>query len=75
MAGRSVLVKAVLTSVVISFITVLDVLAEVLLKIDIIRRAFLWAACKKVTGGKWKMESKLEVGVHASQKNVEVWGF
>ena len=41
MAGRSVLVKAVLTSVVIYFITVIDVPAGVLKKIDGIRRAYL----------------------------------
>ena len=40
MAGRSTLVKTVLTSVVIYFIAVLDVPLEVLLKIDSIRRAY-----------------------------------
>ena len=54
-AGRSTLVKAVLTSVVIYFITVLDVPLEVLLNIDSIRRAYLSAASKRVTGGKWKV--------------------
>ena len=37
MAGRTTLVKAVLTSIVIYFITVLEILMEVLLKIDNIR--------------------------------------
>jgi hypothetical protein len=55
MAGRMVLVKAVLTSVVIYFITVLELPLEVLLKIDSIRRAYLWAACDKVSGGKCKV--------------------
>ena len=55
MAGRSTLVKAVLTSVIIYYITVLDVPLESLLKIDSIRRAYLWAACEKVTGGKCKV--------------------
>ena len=55
MAGRAVLVKSVLTSVIIYFITVLDVPLESLLKIDSIRRAYLWAACEKVTGGKCKV--------------------
>jgi hypothetical protein len=55
MAGRSVLVKSVLTSVVIYFITVLKVPIEVLNKIDGLRRAFLWAGCDKVTGGKCKV--------------------
>ena len=55
MAGRATLVKSVLTSIVIYFITVLDIPVEVLMKIDSIRRAFLWAACDKVTGGKCKV--------------------
>ena len=55
MAGRSTLVKAVLTSIVIYYITVLEVPMEVLMKVDSIRRAFLWAACDKVTGGKCKV--------------------
>ena len=59
MAGRTVLVKSVLTSVVIYFITVLDVPVESLLKIDSIRHAFLWAACDKVTGGKCKVNWEL----------------
>jgi hypothetical protein len=55
MAGRTTLVKAVLTSVVIYFITVLDVPMEVLMKIDSLRRAFLWSACDKVSRGKCKV--------------------
>jgi len=55
MAGRSTLVKAVLTSIVVYYITVLDVPMEVLMKIDSIRRAFLWTACDKVSGGKCKV--------------------
>jgi hypothetical protein len=55
MAGRATLVKSVLTSIVIYYITVLNVPIEVLMKIDSIRRAFLWAACDKVTGGKCKV--------------------
>lgn len=55
MAGRLVLVKAVLTSLVIYYITVLHVPVELLLKIESIRRAFLWAACEKITGGKCKV--------------------
>jgi hypothetical protein len=34
---------------------VLDVPKEVLMKIDGLRRAYLWAACDKVTGGKCKV--------------------
>jgi hypothetical protein len=49
MAGRGTLVKSVLTSIVIYFVTVLDIPMEVLMKIDSIRIAFLWAACDKVT--------------------------
>jgi hypothetical protein len=44
MVGRSVLVKAVLTSVVIYFITVLKVPIEVLKKIDGLGRAFFFFA-------------------------------
>jgi hypothetical protein len=51
MAGRSTLV--------IYFITVLDVPIEVLMKIDSIRRAFLWAASEKVSGGKCKVNWEL----------------
>jgi hypothetical protein len=58
-SGRTTLVKAVLTSVVIYFITVLEVPMEVLMKIDSIRRAYLWAACEKVTGGKCKVNWEL----------------
>jgi hypothetical protein len=58
-SGRTTLVKAVLTSVVIYFITVLEVPMEVLMKIDSIRRAYLWAACDKVTGGKCKVNWEL----------------
>jgi hypothetical protein len=55
MAGRGTLVKSVLTSIAIYFITVLNIPMEVLMKIDSIRRAFLWAGCEKVTGGKCKV--------------------
>jgi hypothetical protein len=55
MAGRETLVKSVLTSIVIYNITVLNVPIDILMKIDSIRRAFLWAACDKVTGGKFKV--------------------
>jgi hypothetical protein len=59
MAGRGTLVKSVLTSIAIYFITVLNVLMEVLMKIDSIRRAFLWAGCEKVTGGKCKVNREM----------------
>jgi hypothetical protein len=59
MVGHTVLVKSVVISVVIYFITVLEVPLEVLLKIDSIRRAFLWAACEKVFGGKCKVNWEL----------------
>jgi hypothetical protein len=59
------LVKAVLTSVVIYFITMLEVPIEVLAKTDSIRRASLWAACDQVTGGKcwgnWELVCKPKV--------------
>jgi hypothetical protein len=59
MAGRLVLVKAVLSSIAIYYITVLHVPLEVLSKIDSIRRAFLWAASDKVSGGKCKVNWEL----------------
>ena len=55
MASRTTLVKAVLTTIGIYFITVLEIPIEVLMKIDSLRRAYLWAACDKVTGGKCKV--------------------
>jgi hypothetical protein len=58
-AGRSTLVKAMLTSVVIYFMTVLEVPVEVLMKIDSIPRAYHWAACDKVIGGKCKVNWEL----------------
>jgi hypothetical protein len=56
MAGRSALVMSVLTSITIYYVTMLNILVEVLLKIDSIRIDFLWAACDKVTGGKCKVK-------------------
>jgi hypothetical protein len=55
MASHATLVKSVLTSIAIYYITVLNVPVEVLMKIDSIRRAFLWAACEIFTGGKCKV--------------------
>jgi hypothetical protein len=55
MADHSSLVKSVLTSIAIYYFIVLNILVEVLLKIDSIRRVFLWEACDKVTGGKCKV--------------------
>jgi hypothetical protein len=43
LAGCSSLVKSVLTSIKIYYITILNIPVEVLMKIDNIRRAFLWA--------------------------------
>jgi hypothetical protein len=60
MAGRATLVKSVLTRIAIYCITVLNVSVEVLMKIDNIRRAFLWAASDKVSGG-----SKFKNGMQA----------
>uniref|UniRef100_A0ACD5XJ87 Uncharacterized protein n=1 Tax=Avena sativa TaxID=4498 RepID=A0ACD5XJ87_AVESA len=54
MAGRTTLVKVVLTSIAI-YITVLDVSMEVLMKIDSLRRAFFWVTCDKVVKGKCKV--------------------
>jgi hypothetical protein len=55
MAGRATLVSSVLTSIATYYITILNVPMEVLMKIDSIRRAFLWVACESVTGGKCKV--------------------
>jgi hypothetical protein len=68
MARRASLVKSVLTRIVIFYITVLSLPVEVLMNIDSIRRAFIWAACDKVTGG--KMQSKFGSGLQACG----VWG-
>ena len=54
-AGRAVLVKSVLTTIAIYYMTVLDLPMVVKNKIDALRRAFLWAGCDKVTGGKCKI--------------------
>jgi hypothetical protein len=48
-------VKSVLISIAIYYITVLNVPVEVLMKIDSIRRSFLWDAGDKVTGKKCKV--------------------
>jgi hypothetical protein len=48
MAGRSTLVKLVLTSIVTYYITVLDIPMEILMKIDAIIRAFLRGLAKKL---------------------------
>jgi hypothetical protein len=53
MAGCTVLVNVVLTSVVIYFITVLEIPLDNLRKIDSIQN--LWAASDKVRGGKFKV--------------------
>jgi hypothetical protein len=59
MAGHATLIKSGLTSVVIYYITILNIPIEVLMKIDNLRQAFLWAACDKVTGGKCKVNLEL----------------
>ena len=57
--GRVVLVKAVLTAIAIYHITPLELPVEVRKKIDSLRRAYLWAGCDKVTGGKCKVNWEL----------------
>ena len=49
------LVKSVITAIAIYYLTALDLPAEVMKKIDSLRRAYLWAGCDKVTGGKCKI--------------------
>jgi hypothetical protein len=58
MAGRATLVMSFLTSIAIYYITVLNVPIEILMKIDSIRRTFLWTACEKVTRGNLKLFGK-----------------
>jgi hypothetical protein len=58
MAGRTTLVKSILTRIAIYYITVLNIPLEVLMKIDSIRRAFLWTASDKVAEGKCKINWK-----------------
>ena len=67
--GRVVLVKAVLTAIVIYHITPLELPVEVSKKIDSLRRAYLWAGCGKVTGGKCKVTGNSFV----SPRAVVVW--
>ena len=57
--GRIVLVKGVLTAIVIYHLTPLELPAEVRKKIDSLRRAYLWAGCDKVSGGKCKVNWEL----------------
>jgi hypothetical protein len=60
MAGRNVLGKAVLTSVVIYFITILVLPVEVLLKIESNRRADIFGLhVRKSRGGKCKVNREL----------------
>jgi hypothetical protein len=54
-AGCSTLVKEVLNSIMIYYITVLEILMEVLMKIDSIRHAYFWVASDKLTKGKCKV--------------------
>ena len=57
--GRIVLVKAALTAIAIYHLTPLDLPVEVRRKIDSLRRAYLWAGCEKVSGGKCKVNWNL----------------
>ena len=57
--GRIILVKAVLTAIAIYHLTPLDIPVEVRKKIDSLRRAYLWAGCDKVSGGKCKVNWNL----------------
>jgi hypothetical protein len=54
-AGRLVLVKFVLTSQAVYFLTALKAPKETLKEIDAKRKQFLWAGTEKLTGGKCKV--------------------
>lgn len=53
--GRTALVKSVLTSQVIYFITPLIIPPSILLKVNQLERAFLWSGSDKTTGAKCKV--------------------
>jgi hypothetical protein len=65
MADRSTLVKAVHTCIDIYFVIVLDIPLEVLMKIDRIRRAFLWAALFK-----YLVENTMLIGRWCANLNI-----
>jgi hypothetical protein len=70
MAGRRVLVRAVLTSRAICHTTSVDLPKEVLARIIALLRAYLWSGCDKVTGGNARL-----IGIRFDAPSMEVLVF
>ena len=60
--GRTALVKSVLTSQVIYFITPLIIPPSILFKVNQLERSFLWSGSDKTTGRNARCIGKLSVG-------------
>ena len=58
-AGRGTLVKSVITSQAIYHLTPLVIPSSILLSVNKLERAFLWAAADKVSGGQCKVNWKI----------------
>jgi hypothetical protein len=70
-AGRVCLTKLVLSSQPVYHLTVLKPPLEVMQELDKIRRRFLWAGDKAISGGKCKVNLRKKTPF---QRNWEAWG-